>query len=120
MIDDHIKVVPITDAEMLEAVFKAAELDNDGIFDPTHAVIRNGEIVGAVSIAVACGSWWMDSKKVKRRDSLMVFRILDALFADRRILRYLMPCKETSPFYKIMERVGFKKMEGNWGLFLKK
>ena len=45
MARDHIRIVPIDNEEFFKAVLDAAELDEDGITNPTHAVMRKGEIV---------------------------------------------------------------------------
>lgn len=120
MIEDHCRLIPLLTDEMKDAVHKAAKENNDGVLDPTHAVIKNGQIIGAISVQVQCASWWMDSEKSGKRDTLSVLQCLDTLMLDRQIFTYLMPCKETSPYYKIMDRGGFEKLSGNWGLFLKK
>lgn len=114
-----IKVKPIRDHEQLDAVYQAAKANQEGIIDPTHYVEKDGEIVGAISVAVACSSWWMHTEKTGPRDSLATFQVLEALMEDRGIKSYLMPCEERSPFYKIMERVGFKKLLGSWSIFKK-
>lgn len=119
MLDNHIRVLPITSSEDLQDVYDAAASDEDGVLNPTHMVLKNGEIVGAISIQVFCGSWWMHSKKTKGRESLTVFQVMDSLLADRKIFKYLIPCKDTSPYYKLMEKIGFRKILGNWGLFIK-
>ena len=117
MIDDHVRLIPLVTDEMKNAVHQAAAENNDGVLDPTHAVVKKGEIVGAISIQVQAASWWMHTEKSGRRDSLSVLQCLDTLMLDREIFKYLMPCKDTSPYYKIMEKVGFRKLLGNWGIF---
>lgn len=117
MIDDHVRLIPLLTDEMKDAVHQAAAENNDGVLDPTHAVVKKGEIVGAISIHVQAASWWMHTEKSGRRDSLSVLQCLDTLMLDRNIFKYLMPCKDTSPYYKIMEKVGFRKLLGNWGIF---
>ena len=117
LIKNQIRLEPIVGDEMWEAVHKAAQENDEGVMDPTHAVIRDGEIIGAISINVSCASWWMHTEKSGRRDSLSVLQCLDTLMLDRNIFKYLMPCKDTSPYYKIMEKVGFRKLLGNWGIF---
>jgi len=119
MLDNHVRVVPILTKEDLEEVYAAAAKDEDGILNPTHMVLKNGQVVGAISLQVFCAGWWMDKKKTKGRESLTVFQILDSLMMDSKIFKYLLPCRDDSPYFKFMEKAGFKKLLGNWSLFLK-
>ena len=119
MIDDHVRLLPIINKEMLDIVNQAAKEDQEGLLNPTHAVVKNGEIVGAVSINVNCGSWWMNKTKTRKYDTLATLQCLDTLMLDRGINKYYMPCLDTSPYYPLMERGGFRKLIGNWGFFCK-
>lgn len=119
LIKNQIRLEPIVGDEMWEAVHKAAQENDEGVMDPTHAVIRDGEIIGAISINVSCASWWMHTQKTGYRDSYTVLQILDSLMLDRQIFRYVLPCEESSPYHGIMERNGFKKILGNWTLFVR-
>ena len=119
MINDHIRLIPIVNKEMLDLVHQAAREDEDGVLDPTHAVVKNGEIVGAVSVNVNCGSWWMHKTKTRKYDTLSTLQCLDTLMLDRGINKYYMPCLDSSPYYPLMERGGFRKLVGNWGIFCK-
>ena len=119
MIGEQVRLVPIVTEEMREMVFEKARQNNEGLLDPTHAVFKKGEIIGVVSVQVHCSSWWMDTRKANIRDSISVFQCLDSLLLDRGILKYLMPCLDTSPYFKLMERVGFRKLLGNWSLFVR-
>jgi len=115
-----VKILPILDKETYEKVLDAALANGHEVIQPTHMVLKDGEIVGGFSIQVTCASWWMDTEHSQRRDSLQAFHAMDALIADRGHNAYIMPCREDSPYFELMERGEFKKFKGDWGIFYKK
>jgi hypothetical protein len=119
---NHIRIIPITSEEFYKAVLEAAELDDDGISNPTHAVMRKGEIVGAFSTHVPCVNWWMSTSKedgITSIESMTVLTTMEAMLRDKGIGQYLMPCNISSPYYSLMGRIGYEKEPDDLHLFTK-
>ena len=119
---NHIRIIPITSKEFYEAVLEAAELGDDGISNPTHAVMRKGEIVGAFSTHIPCATWWMSTSKedgITSIESMMVLTTMEAMLRDKGVNQYLIPCNIGSPYYSLMGRIGYEKQPDNLHLFSK-
>jgi len=92
-----------------EKLSQLAAADNHIVLFPTHVVEKAGEIVGYLSIgAIPTVNLWMDSERVKASDSIAVLGQLDAIMDDSGIATYFMPCDEKSPYYRVMEKLGFE------------
>ena len=118
-----IQVLPILTQEQADEVSNAAQSDDSGIFQPSHMVLKDGEIVGAFSVNMSVGCWWMHKTKAKPRDSLAAFQSMEAIFADREINEYIMPCHQDSKFYSLMPRGGYEIIGRDttvWNLFYRK
>jgi len=113
-------VRPIVTAEEVEALKRAAAADGHQVLCPTHVVRVGGEIVGYGSIcATPVVNVWLDSKRVKRRESLMLLSLCENLARDRRIASIVMPCAAASPFSPVMGALGFVRL-GETVLWAKK
>jgi len=113
-------ILPISDAETLQKVHDAANADGNVIFWPSHYAIEDGVILGAFALEAPISGWWMHKEKAGRRQSLQMFDAMEALHADKGNLAYLMPCEDTSPFYKLMSSSGkFVKLPRSWNFFLR-
>ncbi|MAE81248.1 MAG: hypothetical protein CMB80_00825 [Flammeovirgaceae bacterium] len=119
MIDKYIDVIPIREVSQIEALKKAIKDDPHGVIDPTHLVFKHSEIVGAISLNVACISWWLNEGKTSIRDTISLINVMNALMADNGKMSYILPCNRESPYYDMMKKLGFGKMSGDWGLFKK-
>lgn len=104
------KLGPIEPYEVVE-LLKLAEADKHVVIAPTH-LVRNEDnaIVGYLSIKLPWISIWMDSRKNSARDSLEVQKLLESHLTMMGVTEYLMPCAETSPYFKHMEKLGFTRL----------
>jgi hypothetical protein len=108
----------ITSPDQKQAVTEAAHADNHAVLAPTHAVMRDGAVIGYVSIlALPVVHVWMDSQKAGVRDSLAMLSQAEAILRDRGAGYYVMPCQETSPFFPLLPKAGFTDLGGNAHLF---
>jgi len=104
------RLVPITNQEQLDALKVEAASDNHIPLYPTHLVKRGDDVVGYISfLATPVVSPWLHSKKVRARDSLSLLNIIENMAAARGCRTILMPCAEHSPFYPVMEKLGFTR-----------
>jgi hypothetical protein len=114
-----VKVRQIREGE-LQALIEAAAADRHVVLGATHVVEKEGQICGYLSLGVVpVVNCWMDSKRLKVRDSVQVFNTLDSLMEQLGMPRYLMPCAEDSPFREYMGKADYEPV-CDTTLFLKK
>jgi len=112
-----IEISPIENEDMHKELIDAMKNADDGVDNPTHAIIKEGSMVGALSFNNVCLQFWMDTSCTPR-DSSTAFICMNALAKDRRIAGHVMPCRKDSPYYGLMEKLGYRKVE-NVDLFYK-
>lgn len=89
-------------------VINAVREDGETFAFPTHAVIKDEEIVGALSLnAIPLAAIWTKSDTIKAKDSYILNHTLSSIANDRGIERYLIGCDESSPYLKYMEKFGY-------------
>lgn len=105
------KVRKIRTKEEIEAVLKAAREDSDGIVLPSHVVEKDGEIVGAASLAVVpVVMVWSHSKKLGPKESIILKHTYDALMEEKGLPKYIVLCNKHSPYNPVMKSLGFKSV----------
>ena len=88
---------------------QAARANNDSINYPTHVVERNGEIIGASSIArVPLLLVWHHTERVSARDSMHLKRVYDSIMETKGFPKYFIACSESSPYISHMTRLGYR------------
>ena len=112
-----IDIQPIREENKLSQVIDAMKKADDGVSNPTHAVLKDGRIVGAFSFNNVCLQFWLN-EECNSRDSLLAGICMNAMAQDRGIESYVIPCRKESPYYPLMERLGYRKIE-NVDLFYK-
>jgi hypothetical protein len=75
----------------------------------THVFLRNGyEVIGAVGIAVPTLTFWAATTATPRESWQMT------CLANARALglheKFLAPCDPASPFFKLMPRLGYRRL----------
>lgn len=97
--------------EQESKVLQAARTNNDSIICPTHVVERNGEIIGAASIArIPLLLIWSHRSKISARDSMHLKRVYDSIMETKGYPKYFVACDETSPYNSYMDRFGCEKV----------
>ena len=92
-----------------EQVIAAARANRDALIHPSHAVMRDGEIIGAASIGmVPLLLVWNHTEKVRARDSLHLKLVYDAIMAERGTRRHYVACNQHSPYNAHMKHFGYK------------
>ena len=123
MITDF-KVWPIRTEEEMKAVQEAAyEDEHRSLITPSHYMSKSGEIIGAFSVESPTVYWWMHTQKALKKDSMSALTALDAVMADHGFRQYIVPCEESSPYYKLLTNRCpiIKPLVGrDWTLFLNK
>jgi hypothetical protein len=109
---------PIRTPDQQVAVKHAARADGHALLAPTHAVLRDRQVIGYVSIlAMPVVHVWMDSNAAGVRDSLSMLAQAEAIVRDRGAKHYYLPCQQESPFFPLLEKAGFVDLGGNAHLF---
>lgn len=109
--ESALRVRPIGSQSEFDQLVVSAKADDHVVLFPTHAVWKNGEIVGYGSInATPMVNVWLDSKRIGPRDSVQLLGVAEALAATQGLKQIIMPCAENSPFFPMMEKLGFKRL----------
>lgn len=108
--------------EMDQLIAKAKE-DNHGVFIPTHPLRKDGELVGYFSIghpgAILVFAW-LSTKELGARDSFSLINAVEGMVAGPPIASGMIcwPIPENSPFFPLMEKLGYKDA-GSYHFFIK-
>jgi hypothetical protein len=98
----------VNEDERLNAI-SAAKEDNHNLLFPSHLLRKNGDIVGAWSLAaIPLCLVWSHSKRISARDSFTFSGVMDTLMLERNFNFYLMACDSDSNYYPHMEQLGYK------------
>lgn len=101
-------LMPIQHQDQIDELKEAAAQDHHNIIAPSHVAVRGGEIVGYVSLAVVpLVVAWMDSRKVRARESLGILNTVENILAQQNRNVICMPCAEKSPFRPYMRGLGY-------------
>ena len=108
------QVVPIASAEEYRAAVAAAAADQHELYAPTHTFQRDGEIVGAVSLASCVLAMpWFHTAKMGRRESFSVINAMQNTLRMQKVGHVCIPVGPQSPFNKVMQPLGFTSL-GYW------
>ncbi|CAK0765725.1 conserved hypothetical protein [Gammaproteobacteria bacterium] len=107
-------------ASEFEALQRAAAADNHTVVGATHIIKRGSEIVGYGGISsLACLHVWVDSKRVRARESLDLLNLGENLAAGLTGQKTLLvPCANNSPFRPLLPRLGYGFL-GESGFFVR-
>src|SRR5690348_11054122 len=110
MNDLHIK--SILTREDGEKVMLAAKENHHLIMQPTHSVIKNGEIVGAFNLCkLPICQFWMHSEKAQVRDSLIAINVGENIASAQGQNILLVLTKPESPFNSMLGRLGYAHLD---------
>ena len=106
------------DAALFHKAKQAASEDGHGVLQPTHVILKDGEVVGSFSVTLPALSWWLHTG-CGPRDSLAAFQGMDIILAERGLPLALVPCGRGSPYHGLLGRedLGFGMLPGEWDLF---
>lgn len=119
--DNFIWLDRIKSKEELQELIDKAKEDKHGLFAPTFKVVKGGKISGYVSIGtpgfpVCVG--WMSTKEVPKRDGLTIMNMVENHVFINGATGVIMPMPKVSPFYPLMEKMGYKN-HGTYDFFAK-
>lgn len=97
---------PIPNQENLNQCFEQAKLDGHSLVVPTHEVTLDGELRGTLS-EIPTFLIWMHTKRNGPKDTLALQKALEHYTRMRGTKFVCVPCREDSPYFKIMEGRGY-------------
>ena len=81
----------------------------------THAFTRGGEVIGAVALLAPTLTFWAHRLKCSPRESFECIKLCTHA-ADQLNGVHLCTCSADSPFFPLMERIGYRRL-GNIDVF---
>lgn len=112
------RILPFSPDE-LEELTKAAALEGHGVFFPTEVIKKQGRHIGWLSRVNPPNMWlWLSSTQASPRESLEVIHLVETVQRTLGCPGITVPCKESSPFYPILGRLGYNDL-GTYHIFYK-
>lgn len=119
LLDKMAMMRPMEESD-IPKVLAEAHADGHTCPFPTHVIHKGEEIVGAVSMGtVPMIMAWMHTARCTPRDSLNQLSVVESILKSAGAKTWCFPCTEDSPFYKVLEALGYEKV-GDVTLFIKK
>lgn len=119
MIEQYAHLEPCNTQDKFERIVQLAREDSHDVINPTDVVMKNGEIVGYMSIAsspIIVGHF--STVKMHARDSFMLVNIAEHIVRRTGSANVIWPIGKESPFHQYFEKAGYKKL-ANVDLFVK-
>jgi ketopantoate hydroxymethyltransferase len=109
----HVRTIRQEDVDVLH---KVAAQDNHTVVAPNFILEKGGQMVGYIGM-VPCVLMWLDSQRVKTRDSVTAMNFFENHLAVQGARVIALPCLPTSPLYRYIPQVGYLNCETQ--LFMK-
>jgi hypothetical protein len=122
MINGFAYLARVKSPEELKELHDKALADNHGIYFPTQVIWKNGEKVGYFSVGApgvpVVFAWLSTGGELTARDSFSLINAVESLCAAGGARAVAFPVPEDSPFFPLMEEMGFKPA-GKYTFFIK-
>ena len=106
-----IKIRKIKTEQDYKFVSKAVAENGHQLPYATHALYKDGEVVGAWSLAsMPLVLVWHHTEKMKKIDSIYNNETIAALMDEKGYERFFIACDKDSPYYEHMEKFGYKQV----------
>lgn len=119
MFEQFAHLSPIEKRDQFERIVQLAREDDHDVINPTDLVVKNGQIVGYMSIAstpVAIGHF--STKSMHARDSFNLIQVAEHIVHRMGSKNMVWPIGKESPFHKYFVDMGYRKL-ANVDLFVK-
>lgn len=106
---DTIQLEPVTTPERLQRLLAAAAADRHWPLNPTHTILRAGEVAGCFSIcAMPMITAWLDTKRMRARDTREAVNVaLQIGHSYAQGYPLITHCPPDSPMFPFMKKFGF-------------
>ncbi len=98
----------IANEDERKKIYELARAENDNVNHVSHVWLRDGEIVGAASLAVVPSLLGWHSRKISARESFHMFRVYESVFEQAGFPYYWVMCNRASPYNAHLKKFGFK------------
>jgi hypothetical protein len=112
-----IKITPIRTTGGVDAVQAAAQADGHVLIAPSHAILKDGKILGSLSM-IPTAMIWMHTKDAKARDTLELQSFIENHFSANGGTAMCLPCTKESPYFSVLSKLGYVDI-GQFNLFVK-
>ena len=117
--NNQVEIRPVS-LHDLPVIHEAAAADNHGVAAPSHVVIKNGEIVGYISMCVVpTVLLWLHSKKCRAADLLAVKDYTNDFMTLNNQPGYLVPIPADSPILPFAKKLGLQLASPNTMIYFK-
>jgi len=121
MIEGFVGFDRLRTEEDVKELNAAAKADNHSVVLPSHVLRKDGKIVGYFSVAppgMPCVLAWLSTKDMPARESFHLINGIECQVAHAGCQAIMWPIPKDSPFYPLMEQMGYKNC-GQYELFIK-
>lgn len=121
MINGFIGFDRFRSAEEAKELQELAKADNHSVILPTHVLRKDGKMVGYMSVGpvqMPCVLAWFSTKEMQARESFHLVNGIECQVAHAGGSAIMWPIPKNSPFYPLMESMGYKN-SGDYTLFIK-
>lgn len=95
----------------IHALRQLAAADNHIVLNPTHVMVKGGQVIGYLSLnGLPTVHAWFDTKNKHATDSIKMIEHGETIFRQQGVRAYTVACAEESPFTPHMARLGFTKL----------
>lgn len=111
MMEQFASLQPIKSKDQLQWIIQLAAEDQHNVINPTDLVVKDGEIVGYMSIAntpMVVGHF--STKVLKSRDSFNLIHIAEHIVKRTAGQNVVWPVGINSPFYKYFPEMGYSEL----------
>tara|TARA_R100000808_G_C2153045_1_gene162884 strand:- start:3113 stop:3493 length:381 start_codon:yes stop_codon:yes gene_type:complete len=119
--NNMIEVRKIKTKEEYDYVRKEAIKNGFNISNPSHVLYdKDGNVVGGWSLGnTPLVIVWSHTDRAKRLDSMYHNETLAALMDEKGYTNFYIACDNHSPYYKYMEKFGYKSLNWSPSMFMK-
>lgn len=111
MIQNLMPRIRLMKPEDYAPLVECAKADDHVVLAPNYVIEKGQQMVGYIGV-IPCVMTWMDTQRMKVRDSAMVLNFLENQLAAGGSNLIAIPCLKTSNFHPFLPSVGYVKCEG--------
>ena len=101
-----ITIRPIKSIQEFRQIEIQANSDAHIVAEGSNVVLKDGNCIGTVLYMPTV--WvWMDTRVAQARDSFQMLKMVESHLAMSGAQMFNMPCRDTSPFFPFMSKLGF-------------
>lgn len=114
-----IQIRHCTEQDLPELHKNAAEDNHAGVYLPTHVSVKDGRIVGYLSVGVVpMILTWQDTKRVTPLDSIRLLSKVEGITDQYKHICF--PCDPESPYNRLLPKAGYIEYTKLVKLYVKK